>query len=322
MKINSITPNTGHLKSRTLERSSANEREYGKNSLQNKNEQINTAIKRDSDGRVSFKGGVPFLHKAANFAADNPLVAEALFAMVITCGLRPLTIMATAKTDEDKEKCAYQAAKSVSSGVVGLATTALIGAPIAAATKAANNKGAFNMPPEMKEKSLQTVKKGVDALSDLARKLTSEGKQSELTSQIASLTEGGKINLGVFKKAGKNAEKVFKEKVSEVAPEISETVKKALSEQQILNNYSKTGKNVIDKFFQPIFMPIRANITVALVPVILGLLGLKKASSAQKPAEAQAQQPLQSHINYNMFQTTNEKELFQSFAGVTNYENK
>lgn len=319
MKINSITTNSRHLKNRTLNCSGAKERECEQKRLQNTNEQINTAINNNSDGRVSFKGGVPFLHKAANFAADNPLVAEALFSMVITCGLRPLTIMATAKTDEDKEKCAYQAAKSISSGVVGLGTTALIGAPIAAASKAANNKGAFNMPPEMKEKSLQTVKQGVEALSDLARKLTAEGKHTELTSQIASLTEGGKINLGVFKKAGKNAEKIFKEKVSEVAPEISDTVKKAMSEQQIINNYSKTGKNVIDKFFQPIFMPLRANITVALVPVILGLLGLKKASSAHKPAEVQQKQ---NQIDYNIFQSTSQKELFQSFAGVTNYENK
>ena len=148
-KINSITTTTGYLKGRATERLLSQGKECAKerhNLKQNYNDKINTTIESNSDGRVSFKGGTPLLHKAANFASDNPLVAEALFAILITCGLRPLTIMATAKTDEDKEKCSYQAAKSVSTGLVGLATSVLVGIPIAAAAKAAQKRGAFNMP--------------------------------------------------------------------------------------------------------------------------------------------------------------------------------
>ena len=321
MKINSITANTGYFKDRGIERqmSGGKPRAYERHNVkQNNNDQINTTIKMNSDGRVSFKGGVPFLHRAANFASENPLVAEALFAILITCGLRPLTIMATAKNEEDKEKCSYQAAKSVSSGLVGLGTTALIGMPVAAAAKKANQKGAFNMPPEMKEKSLAVVKEGVDALSGLAKKLTAEGRETGLVEQIKGLTDGGKINLSVFSKAGKGAKRAFTDTISEKAPEISDKVKKALTEQQMMNNYAKTGKNVIDKLFQPVFMPLRAMITIAMVPILLGLLGKKKPDS--KPKE-QTPTPMDI-MNYNVFQNSSEKELFQSFAGVSNYENK
>ena len=319
MKINSITPSIIYSKSKGAGASGHRMREsvYERHNKQNNNDQINTTIKMNSDGRVYFKGGIPLLHKAANFASDNPLVAEALFAILITCGLRPITIMATAKTDEDKEKCSYQAAKSVSSGFVGLATTALIGTPIAAATKLANKKGAFNMPQGMKEKSQEVVKQGVDALVEFSKKLTTEGRDLNLAQQINALTEGGKMNLSVFQKAGKHAQNTFKEQISEKAPDISEKVVNALKEQQIINNYDKTGKNVMDKFFQPVFMPIRATITIALVPILLGLLGKKKPEKKQPP-----EQNPQVMLNYNVFQDSNEKALFQSFSGVANHENK
>ncbi len=325
MKISSIAMNTGYLKGRAAEHSLSSGGmnayyESAKKRLSN-NEQINTTIGLNSNGRASFKGGVPLLHKAAEFTSKNPLVAEALFALLITCGLRPLTIMATAKTDEDKEKCSYQAAKSISSGVVGLAVTALIGTVIAAAAAAANGRGAFKMPEEMKQKSMEVVKKGVEALNKLKDELISSGKESELVNQITNVINGeASINLEIFKEAGKGAEENFIRKIEQTAPNASEAVARALKEQKILNNYPKTAKNVIDKMFQPIFMPIRANITVALVPTILGLLGLSK--TGKKPKVKQPKEQPYNLLNYVTVQTDKEKELFQSFAGVANHENK
>ncbi|MCD7779218.1 MAG: hypothetical protein LUH05_00915 [Candidatus Gastranaerophilales bacterium] len=320
MRINSITADKGYLKGRAAERSECGGNKSVKrhNMYQNNNDQINTTIKSNSDGRVSFNGGVPLLHRAASFTSDNPLVAEALFAILITCGLRPVSIMATAKTDEEKDKCTYQAAKSISSGLMGLGLTALVGTPVAAASKAANKKGAFEMPPEMKEKSKEVVQKGVTALNDLGGKLIEKGEHIELAEQIKNLTDGGKINLNVFQKAGKGAEKLFKKTIDDVAPEVSDTVKSAITEQRVMNNYAKTGKNVIDKLFQPVFMPIRAKITIALVPVIIGLFGIKKAGNKSQNKEKVPYDVL----NYNVFQTSNEKELFNSFSGVAGYENK
>ena len=212
MKINSITTNTGYLKSRAIESQLTKERECAKERYdlkQNNNDQINTTIKKNSDGRVSFKGAEPFLHKAANLANNNPLLAEATFALLITCLARPLTIMATAKTEEDKEKCSYQAMKSVASGVVGLAMTALISTPIKAAVAMAKGKGAFNISPEMKEKSQAVVKQGVDTLKEAAKRLQDAGKDEKLVEQIGKLTNNDTLNLNIFESLGKNAEKIF-----------------------------------------------------------------------------------------------------------------
>ncbi len=312
MKINSITPAHIHPKSGRFETSPVKSKKRNINN----NDKINTTIKMNSDGRASFKGGVPLLHRAANYASYNPLVAEALFAILITCGLRPLTIMATAKNEEEKEKCSYQAAKSISSGLVGLAMTALVGTPIAAATKFANANGHFKMPQAMREKSEEIVKQGIDALKTFSQNLVSQGTDMEFAQTVNKLIEGDKLNIGIFKKAEKGAEKLFQTQIKEKAPDISETVINAMKEQRVLNNYSRTVKNVMDKLFQPAFMPLRATITVALVPVILGLLGKKKPG--QKENKTTNPQTI---LNYKVFQTSNEKELFRSFSGVANHEN-
>ncbi len=316
MNINSIKQNTGYLHSKAVNRMCRKDTECLKkeryNNTENKTDRINTTIKSNSDGRASFKGGTPFLHSAANFASHNPLVAEAMFAIAVTGILRPLTIMATAHNEEDKSKCTYQAVKSISSGLVGLGTTALIGTPISAATKKAKESGAFEMPENLKEQSLNAVKKGVDILKEKAQELPEIAGVN-----IQALTEGGKINLGVFKETGKNAERTFKTEVSKTIPEHADVVIKAIKEQHTLNNYKNAAKNVADKLFQPIFMPIRANITIALVPIILGALGLKKASSMKKE---QVNNPYK-NMNLNIIQNNN-KEIFKTFTGVTRNENK
>ncbi len=321
MKINSVNNTIGHYRKRNNEHSSTVLREYAyerHNLEHNKdnNDKINTTIRNNSDGRVSFKGGAPLLHNLANFAHHNPLVAEALFAIFITCGARPLSIWATAKTDEDKEKCSFQVAKSISSGLIGLGATAIVGTPIAKAVKKAKEKGAFNMPEGVKEQAQSVVKKGVDVLDDLAEKAVKEGKNTELAKTIKELTHGGKLNLNVLYNKRKKADKKFLNVISEKAPDIAGKVKDAFTNQKILNNYESTAKNVSDKFFQPVFMPLRATITIAMVPVLLSLLGMKKPSSKQKE-----ENPFET-LKYNVLQTPNDERVFQSFSGVEKYDSK
>lgn len=318
------------------------------------NDQINTTIESNSDGRVSFKGSTPpLLHRAANFASDNPMVAEAAFAILITCLMRPLTIMATAKTDEEKEKCTYQAAKSVSTGVVGLVMSMFVGAATSAAAKLALKKGAFQMPEPMKKEAQKTVTNGANKLLETAKNIANSDKNKDLAKKIQEelvtkvkvseqleklikeqpdkYEQPLRINLDKLKDLGFKSERKFRKQISEIAPEISDAVKEAIKQQKTIDNFEKTGKNVIDKMFQPIFMPIRATVTIALVPVILNALGLKKTPSKPKEADAkqapQASQPVKPAktnfgTNYNLFQTNNEKALFQSFSGVVNNENK
>ena len=194
--------------------------------------------------------------------------------------------------------------------------TALVGTPIAAATKMANQKGAFKMPEGMKEKSLEVVKQGIDALDDFAKKLVESGKDSVLATQLKEMTHGGKLNLSALASKGKNAEKLFQAEIKQKAPEISEKVVNAMKEQRILNNYSKTAKNVADKFFQPAFMPLRATITIAMVPVLLGLMGKKKPTSKSK------EENMFNSLNYKVLQTPQDEKVFKSFSGVAKYENK
>lgn len=320
MKINSITPNTAYLRNdvsmRTLGSGKGKERAFTK---QNNYENINTTIKSNSDGRVSFKGGVPLLHRAASFASDNPLLAEALFALIITCGARPLTIMATAKNDEDKEKCSYQAMKSIASGLIGLAATFLISEPTKAGVSMAQKRNAFKITPEYKEQAKTIVSKGVEALKATAKKYTDAGTHLDFTEQISNLIENGKFNINIFKSGKGNTEKAFIRRLKVLAPENIDSVKQAIKAQRTLNNFEDTGTNVMKKIFQPIFMPIRANITIALVPVLLGLLGKHKPNSNKK--DTTKLNSIQ-NINHSMFFTENEKALFNSFSGVANHENK
>ena len=327
MKINSITTNAIHPKSTAKMRSMEIKREcaYERDNFKtSNNDKINTTIKmQNSDGRVSFKGKLPtpFIHKFAKLAADNPLVAEALFALAITCGARPITIMATANTPEEKEKCTYQAAKSVSTGLVGLGMSAIVGSLISPAAKEAQKRKAFEIPDEILTPAKQSVEKGVEQLKAAAEYLERNGKSIPLIEHIRSIIKNDQIDLNTLRKTGKDAEKVLVSSIETATQNSKATklIKDALKNQRILDNYSSTAKNVIDKLFQPVFMPIRATITIALVPVILGALGIKKGSKAKKAEQPQNPYAM---LNYNICQTKNEQELFKSFAGVANHENK
>ena len=318
MKISSIKTETSYLHSKQASTAPEMKREKSAfnptNLKQDNYEQINTTIKKNSDGRVSFKGINPqkAFHKVATFAKDNPLIAEALFAIVITCGLRPLAIVATAKTDEEKDKCAYQAAKSVSTGVVGLGMTALVAPPIKNAAKRIFDNGKLTIPQKLLEKNNGLVKKAVDALSQRANDIRTEVN-------IPALIADGKINTKAFAEKGGASFKAFTKAVREQAPDVADDILKGIKAQNSTNNYANTAKNVFDKFFQPAFLPIRAAITIALVPIILKTMGIKKGGS--KPKDPVQEQNIYNSLNFG-FKSQKEKDLFQSFAGVANYENK
>ncbi len=318
MKVNLI--NTGHYRKRGMESSSAGVKScvHDRSNLkQNNYEKINTTIKSNSDGRVSFKGA-PILHYVGQFASWSPLIAEAIFAIFITCGARPATILATAKTEEDKEKCSYQAAKSISSGLIGLGMTTLVGTPIAKAVKQSQKHKAFEIPADVKETCTNAVKNSVKGLADFSEKLLASGKEKDikLAGFIKEFTLGDKLNLSMISNGSNKAIKGVKHLLSEKCPEIEETVVNGIKNQKILNNYEKTAKNVMDKLFQPIFMPARAEITVAMVPILLGLMG--KRMLPAKPQDTN----LLKQLNYDVLPTQKDEKVFSSFSGVARNENK
>ena len=321
MKISSIKTETSYLHRKQSNNTAEMKREKSafnpKNLKQDNYEQINTTIEKNSDGRVSFKGINPItaFHSVATYAKDNPLVAEALFAIVITCGLRPLAIFATANSEEEKSKCAYQAAKSVSTGVVGLGMTALVTPPFKNAAKNIANKfknEELKIPPQVLEKNKKIVENAINALTKRANDIKTDVN-------IQELIKGGKINTETFKEKGTESLKAFTKAIKEQVPDVADDILNGIKAQNSTNNYASAAKNVFDKFFQPAFLPIRAAITIALVPIILKTMGISKGGS--KPKEPVQEQNIYNSLNFG-FKSQKEKDLFQSFAGVANYENK
>ena len=334
MKINSIKSNTGYLNTgRMVQSAPRSERECAKERVNLKqqlnNDQINTTIEKNSDGRVSFKGA-PFLHTAANYVMQNPIVAEAMFAILITCGLRPATIMATARTPEDKEKCGYQVAKSISTGVVGLGMSALVATPLSKAIKGVQKSGALDMPEAQREALKKTVAEGVEALGKYAKNIAKQKDIDEVHKGfLKDLIKDDKLHLDVLKGFSKKGRKaVFESTLEKVDPKAFKKYADAVVAQKQLSNYSGTAKNILDKLLQPAFLPFRAAVTIALVPIIMKTLGIKKGGS-KKPKETQAQtkapevkQNANNPYNSLTYLSGSDKGVFSSFAEVNKNANK
>lgn len=108
-----------------------------------KNNVINTTTELKNSSRVSFTGApttwaeklvkFKWFEKFCVLAKENSAVAEAVGALIITCGMRPLTILAMPEKDEDKNRKA--ASHSVASGLTGLVFAKIAYEPFSLATK-------------------------------------------------------------------------------------------------------------------------------------------------------------------------------------------
>lgn len=113
----------------------------------NKNNLINTTTYSKNCSRVSFSGdskkeAVSFAEKLVKrkcfekfciMAQQNSAVAEAVGALFITCGMRPMAIMAMPQKDVDKNRKA--ASHSIASGVTGLVFAKIAYEPFSLAMK-------------------------------------------------------------------------------------------------------------------------------------------------------------------------------------------
>lgn len=70
-----------------------------------------------------------FVHKFLKLADSSQTVFDALFALLITCGLRPAAIMAQSN-DKNREKNKKASSHSISSGIIGYAFAVAIYSPI------------------------------------------------------------------------------------------------------------------------------------------------------------------------------------------------
>ena len=120
-----------------------------------------TTAGENPSGRLSFKGNPSGMavnlakSGAFNWVLDvtqkNSLVADALFALFLTAGLRPLSIgILPTKDEDDKKKNRYQIAHSIATGIMGLATTVAVAVPVKAAVETFFKRVMNN--PQLKEK--------------------------------------------------------------------------------------------------------------------------------------------------------------------------
>ncbi len=143
----------------------------------------------------------PGFKKLLLYSNKNTLVIEAMYALLITCLLRPaVTLMTPAETEIDKDKNKFRAAHAAASGALGFLFTVCFAHPI----------------------------------SDAVDKIMTT-----------------KLPDGSFKYLKKHAE-------------------------QLAVRDGKVFKELAKRVHQPVFMPLRAMATVALVPPILAMFGIKK----------------------------------------------
>ncbi len=318
MKINSVEMNPAYLKGKVSKDMHCNARgnahvncDLAKMELYDK---INTTAGEKFGGRLSFKGGpvkTPPLHKIANFVYKDPLLGEAIFATLLTCILRPLTILALARTDEQKEKCSYQAGKSISSGAVGLVTTFMIGTPIKNAVAKAIENGSGKIPTEVKQAQNAVVEKAKDALKMFVETQPNGKDAANVLKNFDGFVKGEAVD-GV-----KVSAKSLTKEIKKLLPkETSKEILKGVKAQKAINNYSNTVKNVSDKFLEPIVMILRAKITIALVPLLVSLIFVRKKSVAKSNAAAD------NTVNvYNMLQNANKNNVFSTLLGDFGNEN-
>lgn len=110
--------------------------------------------------------------KVLEFAADKQLIFDAAFALLLTCILRPASIMVLpSKKNQDDQK--YAAAHSIASGVIGFAISNIVFTPISNAIKKIKENPRLFITDEKsylfkdEDKYLKTAKIYLDRLPDI-----------------------------------------------------------------------------------------------------------------------------------------------------------
>ncbi len=115
----------------------------------------------------------PKLHSILKFAKDQQIVFSAAFALILTCGLRPASIILL-PSKKNKEDQKYASAHSIASGVIGLAISTIAFAPISSAinkfsdnAKDYLNKDSYLLKGETAKNNLKTLKVCFGRLPDI-----------------------------------------------------------------------------------------------------------------------------------------------------------
>lgn len=144
-----------------------------KNANKSVNKNVNKGLSETAE--INFCGlaasnKIPWFYKSESIkwilenAADKQLIFDAAFALVLTCILRPASIVALpSKKNKDDQK--YASAHSIASGIIGFAISNIIFTPISNAIKKIKDK-----PSDyIKDEKLLAIDKGKTILNKTAK---------------------------------------------------------------------------------------------------------------------------------------------------------
>lgn len=255
-------------------------------SLNNSNLKTNanknkTSIRNNiTQSQVSFKGlGVNLAKKAAHsenarkfvlFAKDNKIVTESIFALILTCVLRPIAIVSLDRSEDSKEKNLYAAGHSISSGLLGLGFSLVYNQPIKKIVHAAVDK-LLSTEFIGDEKPSKILKMGqYQYYHKIANIKASEFNPAELEKMIDFLLIPKDDNPTLLRISATSLFN-YKHKLNDEA-----LFKKTLGLIKTAN--AESIKTFLDKLFDAVSLPVKGTLTIMAIPIILGFLGIKKSS--------------------------------------------
>lgn len=159
--------------------------QYDNFSSQRKHDERNDIIRAAIDGAFGIKQknrafyNSKKVQKFLEFATDQKTVFGAFFALVLTCTLRPLAIMATPADKKNADDKKYASAHSISSGMIGFLISLGFLSPIAIAANKFMDKDKYN-------KNFEIIKKDSYLLKDTAIRSAAKSYFSMLPDTIIS----------------------------------------------------------------------------------------------------------------------------------------
>ena len=266
------------------------------------------------------------LGKVLDVAADNPVICQSLFSLAVCCGARPVTNFAITK---DKGDATYASCHSISSGVIGFAWPLVFATPLAVGVKRVLAKPHKYLKPEMVKKFYPNVGL-VDILGKdgkaIGKKIATntEGEMlrkdgSVLCKDLEPLMIYGKEEKAAFEATHNNlmvdksgvvrSKTVFKTEKGVIKKDkdgnnIGCAVQKDLTpiteEMEIGVKKEQNVKNFVNMSADIILATPRAALTIAFIPPILNLFGVKK-----KPKGDAAQANTQNNQTINVISASN-----------------
>ena len=281
--------------------------------------------------------------KVLEVAAENQNVCQAGFALGICCAMRPASNYLVTK---DKKDAGYASAHSVSSGLIGFVWPLVLATPLAVGIKRVLAKPQKYLRPEVVKKFYPNVAMQ-DVLSKDGKKI---GKKIKVNADGDMLREDGSVlqkdleplmiykhaerkpfeeahpNLYVDESGVVRSKEVFKTekgalKLDEKGNKVGVAVQKDLTpiteEMEIGAQKEKNVQTMLNMSADILLAPIRASLTIALIPSILNVFGITKSGSepiiAKKDGSPIVSKPAISTISSSNLKGAHIAQSFDSF---------